>query len=72
LNPKQRGKLAKSYQQDYCLRAPDRTPALQTAESASAKRYARHTPSGRNNGHEPEIAGKFVKIGGNNNLENSA
>jgi hypothetical protein len=28
--------------------------------------------SGRNNGHEPEIAGKFVKIGGNNNLENSA
>jgi hypothetical protein len=39
-------KPAISYQRDYCLRAPDRTPALQTAESALAKRYARHTPKG--------------------------
>src|ERR1035438_3645935 len=31
-------------QRNYCLRAPDRTPALRTAESALAKRYARHTP----------------------------
>jgi hypothetical protein len=38
-------KPAISYQRDYCLRAPDRTPALQTAEPALAKRYARHTPS---------------------------
>jgi len=37
--------FAINHQQDYCLRAPVRTPVLQTAESALAKRYARHTPS---------------------------
>src|ERR1019366_5578649 len=42
--PKRQRKLAISYQRDYCLRAPDRTPALQTAEPALAKRYARHAP----------------------------
>jgi hypothetical protein len=44
LYPKRHGELAISYQRDDCLRAPDRTPTLQTAESALAKRYARHTP----------------------------
>jgi len=44
LNQGRHRKIAISHQQDYCLRAPDRTPALQTAESALAKRYARHTP----------------------------
>jgi len=42
--PKRHRKLAINHQQDYCLRAPVRTPVLQTAESALAKRYARHAP----------------------------
>ena len=42
--PKLRSKLAISPQRGYCLRAPDRTSALRIAESALAKRYARHTP----------------------------
>src|SRR5208282_6626503 len=33
----------------YCLRAPVRTPALQTDISALAIRYARHTPRSDNN-----------------------